>query len=304
MDKHWSHYCTMSIVHFMAFPQVMEREEAIIETIERIAQDDFFDAVEVAPIENQTIRTHVSRVVEISQLQLAFCAHPAILSNRLNINSSDVNERLEAVERLKSLMNQARELGAGRFAFLSGPDPGDAERSEALRLLIDSLNKLCESGQEIGISLALEPFDRAVDKNALIGPVEDAARVAHAVSASYPNFGLLYDMSHMPLLDETPTHMTLVKEHLVHAHVGNCVKVKGRLLYGDLHPYLGFPGGVSGVKELAAFVRALFEIGFLAEGKYPKPWVGFEVKPQGPGETPELIVANCRRLWRQAWAQV
>jgi hypothetical protein len=32
------------------------------------------------------------------------------------------------------------------------------------------------------------------------------------------------------------------------------------------------------------FVRTLFEIGYLKEGP-ERPWVGFEVKPQGPGAT-------------------
>jgi hypothetical protein len=98
--------------------------------------------------------------------------------------------------------------------------------------------------------------------------------------------------------------MAAIKEHLVHAHVGNCVKVQGRAGYGDLHPYFGFAGGENGVAELAEFIRGLFGIGYLAEGKEPKPWVGFEVKPQGPGETSELIIANAKRAWRQAWARV
>jgi hypothetical protein len=108
----------------------------------------------------------------------------------------------------------------------------------------------------------------------------------------------------MPILDETSTDMGIIKEYLVHAHVGNCVQVEGRPLYGDQHPYFGFPGSVNGVEELAEFIGELFKIGYLAEGKNPKPWVGFEVKPQGPGQTSELIIANAKRTWRQAWAMV
>jgi sugar phosphate isomerase/epimerase len=205
---------------------------------------------------------------------------------------------------MKELMAQASELDASRFVFLSGPDPGPARREAALALFLDSVRQMCIWGREKGIALALETFDRRVDKKALIGPVEDAARVAKAIRTDFPDFGLLYDLSHMPLLDETPEDMVLIRDSLVHVHVGNCVKVEGRPLYGDLHPCFGFPGGVNGVKELTDFIRGLFEIGYLAENKDPLPWIGFEVKPQGTRQTSESIIANAKRTWRQAWAQM
>ena len=304
MNGHWSTYCTMSIVQFMAFPDAGGDRTSLIESVSTIAEDDFFDAIEIAWIADAATRRDVSQILKISQLQVGFCAHPAILSQKLNLNSLDEAQRAEAVHRVKEHIDQGSELGAQRVAFLSGPDPGDSDRDAAIAALIESLRQTCAYGREKGISLALETFDRHVDKKALIGPVQDAARVAEAVRTDYSDFGLLYDLSHMPLLDETPDDMAIIKEHLVHAHVGNCVVAQGRALYGDWHPYFGFPGGVSGVDELAAFIRGLFEIGYLAAGKEARPWVGFEVKPQGPGETPELIIANSQRVWRQAWAMV
>ena len=304
MDGHWSAYCAMSVVHFMAFPEAGGDRVSLVESVSKIAEDDFFDAIEITWIEDAATRRDVKQILGISQLQVGFCAHPAILSQKLDLNSLDESQRKTAIRRLNEHIDQGNELGAERVAFLSGPDPGDASREAAMEALIDSLRQVCAYGSERGIGLTLETFDRHVDKKALIGPVQDAARVAEAVRIDTPDFGLLYDLSHMPLLDETPEDMAVIKEYLVHAHVGNCVVVPGRTLYGDWHPYLGFPGGVSGASELTAFIRGLFEIGYLAEGKEPKPWVGFEVKPQGPGETPELIIANAQRVWRQAWAMV
>ena len=37
MDKHWSNFCTMSIVHFMAYPQCLKGEGPIAATVARIA---------------------------------------------------------------------------------------------------------------------------------------------------------------------------------------------------------------------------------------------------------------------------
>ncbi len=302
MDKPWSNYCTMSIANFQAFPDTAGGQGPILESVREIAEDDFFDAVEISWIKDPAVRAEVRQVLQIAQLQVAFGAHPAILSQQLNLNSLEDSERLAALQQMRGLMDQAAELGAGRFVFLSGRDPGDAQREAAFQSLLASIRQMCAWGRERGIALSLETFDRSVDKKALIGPVNDAARLALAIKADYPDFGLLYDSSHMPILDETPQDMAVIAEHLVHIHIGNCVKVAGRPLYGDLHPYIGFPGGVNGVEELAEFIRGLFAVGYLAEGKHPRPWVGFEVKPQGPGQTSELIIANAKRTWRQAWA--
>jgi sugar phosphate isomerase/epimerase len=304
MDKHWDSYCTMSIVHFMAFPDTSMGEGPIVESVRTIAEDDFFDAIEIAWIKDATARRSVRQILEVSQLQVGFGAHPAILSQKLNLNSLDESERLRALGMMKELIDQAWELGASSLVFLSGPDPGKADREVALEALIDSVRQMCDYSEKKSIRMTLETFDRRVDKKALIGPVGDAARLAEAVRVDYPSFGLLYDLSHMPILDETPADMAVIKEYLTHIHVGNCVKVEGRPLYGDLHPYIGFPGSANGVDELAEFLRGLFDIGYLATGKRIKSWVGFEVKPQGPDQTPELIIANAKRTWRQAWAKV
>jgi hypothetical protein len=90
----------------------------------------------------------------------------------------------------------------------------------------------------------------------------------------------------------------------VHVHVGNCVKRPGQPAYGDQHPRLGFPGGENDVDELVEFLQALFQVGYLPTNPTGEwPWVGFEVKPQA-GESPELILANTKRAWRQAWARL
>ena len=304
MSKHWSSYCLMSIVHFMAFPETSGGQGPIAETVRRIAEDDFFDAIELAWIKNAAQRRQVSQILECSQLQVCGCAHPAILSQKLSLNHLDHVQRVEAVGQMKVLIDQAAEIGARRFALLSGPDPGDALRQQAITNLTASLRELCDFARPRGVALALETFDRSIDKKALVGPVADAACVARALRTDYADFGLLYDLSHMPLLNEAPQHMGVIKEYLVHVHVGNCVLQEGHSSYGDKHPTFGCSGGVNGVEELAKFIRGLLDIGYLAEGKSPLPWIGFEVKPQGTGQTSEIVIANAKRTWRQAWARI
>ena len=57
-------------------------------------------------------------------------------------------------------------------------------------------------------------------------------------------------------------------------------------------------------EELVEFLRALFKIGYLAEGKQEGPWVGFEVKPQNETETSEQIIAGTKRVWAEAWSRL
>jgi sugar phosphate isomerase/epimerase len=305
MDSNWNNFCTMSIVHFMAFPTTMAGDGPIIETVKKLAGDPFFGAIEIGWIKDKKIRTEVKAICQASHLQIGFGGQIPLLMQKLNINSLDEVERKKAIDQLKQSVDEAFEIGAQRLAFLSGKDPGDADRTKAFDLLVDSVNTVCAYAQEKGIGLTLETFDRSIDKKCLIGPSELAAKFATIIREKYADFGLLYDLSHMPLLSETPENsLKVLKDYLVHIHVGNGVVDPALPGYGDLHPRFGWPGGCNDVPELAAFLKMLLEIGYLDKNKTVKPWVGFEVKPQNESETSELIIAGTKRAWQAAWALV
>ena len=303
MNEHWNAFCDLSLVHFLAFPECGGGDGPILESVTRVAEDDFFGVLEISRINDSAIRRQARDVIEQTHMQVAFGAQPIILGGKLNLNSLEGAERAKAVQTLMSYVEQAAEIGARRFVLLSGADPGPEKRAAATQALSGSISELCSHARQFQISLALETFDRAVDKKALIGPAGEAAALAAEVKRDFPDFGLVYDQAHMTLLEETPlAGLTAVKEHLVHAHVGNAVKRPGQPSYGDLHPRFGFPGGEHDVPELAEYLRALFEIGYLCADPHigHRPWVGFEIKPQ-PGETSEAVLAGLKRAWREAW---
>ncbi len=303
MIRHWNAYCALSLVHFLAFPECQGGDGPILETITQLAQDDFFSALEVSRINDATVRPQVRSLIEQAHMKVAFGAQPIILGGKLNLNSADPAERQHAVEVLRAYIPQAAEIGAQSFVILSGPDPAESERAAATDWLADSLRQLCADARAYQIRITLETFDRTVDKKALIGPAAEAAALAAKIKADFPDFGLLYDMGHMPLLDEAPgTALYTLKAHLVHAHVGNCVKVAGLPSYGDYHPRFGFPGSENDVPQLVEFLQALFDVGYLHENPPPgaRPWVGFEMRPQA-GEMSAMILANIKRTWHEAW---
>jgi sugar phosphate isomerase/epimerase len=304
MDKSWINYCTMSIVHFMAYPATMSGEGPLLESITKLAEDPFFGAVEIGLVKDPKVRAEIRAVLQAAHMQVGIGGQSAVLMGKLNPNSLDEAERKHAVETMKGSLDLAAELGAKRMAFLSGKDPGDTDRPKAFDALIKSIKELSKYGRDKGVALTMEVFDRTVDKKSLMGPSEYCVDFSKVIRADYPEFGLMYDLSHMPLLSEQSMQaLSAVKDHLVHIHIGNCVVDPALKGYGDLHPRFGWPGGCNDVPELTDFLQSLFKVGYLGDKKTERPWVGFEIKPQAEGETPELVIAGTKRVWMDAWSR-
>jgi sugar phosphate isomerase/epimerase len=211
---------------------------------------------------------------------------------------------MKAVEQLYHNVDEAAEVGAKRVGFLSGVDPGDAERPRALEALAKSAKEVAAYARNKGVALTLEVFDRAIDRKCLIGPSPLAADFCKVIREDYPDFGLLYDQSHMPLLYETPdTALGVLKDYLVHIHLGNAVLRPEIPSYGDTHPRFGWPGGANDTPQVTEFIRALFQAGYLKENSPTRPWIGFEIKPQSTAEPSSLVIANAKRVWQEAWSR-
>ncbi len=293
-------YMKVGLIQFMAYPDAVHDEEALLASVRSIALDPFFQAIEVTAMPSQQARRAVRKMVETARLDLAFGAQPMLLSSGLNINDLHEPRRREAVQLLKTGLDQAAELGASSFAFLSGPYPPDGI-DQAMAALVRSTQELCAYARGLGpIQVALEVFDHTVDKKSLIGPVQLAKAYAEQMADCADRFGLLVDLSHLPLLGESP-HQAIVPvaEHIIHAHMGNCV-IKDPALpaYGDLHPRFGFPDSENDVAQLTDYLAVLLGVGFLNPDR--PPVVSFEVKPFGD-EDPDLVVANAKRTLINAW---
>jgi sugar phosphate isomerase/epimerase len=302
VDESLSHYARLGIIHPMLWPDVVRSGGPIADTVERLAADTDFDAVELAPVDDPADLARVRSILESGRMAAVLGAQPVLLGRKLDLNAQDEAHRSEAVEAVKGVIDQAAELGAERCVVLSGPDPGPIDRARATGLLVDSLRWLCDYACHKGnVQVGLETFDRVpFGKNCLIGPSVEAADVAQRVRKEFPSFGLVLDLSHLPLLDETPqAAIAAVGEHLVQAHMGNCVKSDpSHEAYGDTHPRFGLPGGENGVPELAEFLHELLGSGFLARER--RPILSFEVKPV-PGESVDALIAGSKRTLSQAW---
>ena len=234
---------------------------------------------------------------------LSYGSQPRLLTTGLNINDLDEQGRQQALASLKEGIDEAYELGAVGFAFLSGKYE-EATKERSYQALLASTKELCEYAKSKGkMRVVLEIFDYDIDKKSIIGPTVLAKRFAEDVKKEYDNFGLMVDLSHIPMYYESCEEAILpIKEHIVHAHMGNTViKDKSCIAYGDTHPRFGFSNSENDVGELAEYLRVLIKAGFF--NKNNPPILSFEVKPWGD-EDPELVIANAKRTLNEAWAKL
>jgi sugar phosphate isomerase/epimerase len=307
MVESWYQYMNVGTLHFMSFPDVGKGEGPITETLEKILQDDFFTAVEITHIKDDKVREQVKKMLETSHVISSYVTHPMLLSNKLDINSLSEEERMKAVAVVKKGIEEAAYLGAAGVSALSGPHPGKGLEEEGLEKLLESLEEFCDYSQKYNLAFELETFDFDVDKKCLIGKSDLAVTVAKKVRTKYPNFGLILDLSHIPLQREpVKTAIKNCAPYTTHFHIGNCVlRDRNHPAFGDQHPRFGVNGGENDVDQLREFFEALFEAGLLKNDPTvkaeDKPIISFEVKPMA-GENPLLVLANSKRVFKQAWA--
>ena len=296
-------YMKVGIIHFKAYPDVVRGEGAIVETLRKICEDDFWTAVEVGWMKDVQVRDQARAVLAQSHIAVAYACQPAMFAQKLNLNHLDPAERKKALNQIRNCITEAAQLGAKSVNVFSGKDPGDAKRPEAKKLLVDSMVQICDWAKEYDLDVHMKIFDRDVDKAFLIGPFAEALEIAKIVRPHYERFGLLSDLSHFPLLREDPKKsINLVKDYLVHYHIGNCIgpDKKRHFLYGDLQPRFGMEDGEIDVKEVADYFRILLEEGLL--NPEDRPILSAEVRPLLQSETSELVLANTKRVIKEAWA--
>lgn len=308
-DRHWRDMMDLGIVHFMAYPVIRDEDpEMILDTARRIAQDDFFQVIEVRPSQHQEVIDGLKSMAMTSHIKIGVGAQPPLLINKLNLNSLDDAERQKAVDAVKNAIDQAYEFDARICAFLSGPDNPD-DRDSAMAALVDSCVELCEYSQSKAgdgepVWLSLEQFDDTIDKCSLIGPTPRAVELADRVKEQVDNFGLTQDLSHMPLLGEDAQEfLAPTVDHLIHVHVGNALMGdESHEAYGDKHPGFGYPGSENDVDDLARFLETLIYVGYFDKDlPTEKPIVTFEVAPIGD-EDSDLLVAGTKRVFQRAWS--
>jgi len=296
-------YFKVGLISFMAYPQIMRGDDPnVLEYIKKIAADDYFDAIEVTWIKDADLRKKAAALLAQSHMTVCYGAQPRLLTTGLNPNHLDEAERQKAEATLIEAIDEAYELGSKGIAFLSGKFEAD-KKCEAYDQLLKTTKNLCAYAKKKDMIVELEVFDFDIDKKSLIGPAPYAAKFAADMRCACDNFGLMIDLSHIPMTYETPEFVVrTLRPYITHLHIGNTVcadpSAEG---YGDFHQRFGFPGGSNDTPEVAEFLRVLLAEGF-ANPQDPMV-LSFEVRPWKE-EDGDIVVANAKRVLNRAWALV
>ncbi len=300
METIFQKYFRTGIVHFMAFPETVDGKTNIEQTIKKIACDEYFEVIEITWIEDPDTRKRVKNILESAKIEPVFGAQPVLLKNQLNLNDENTNKRKKSVATIKECIDQAYSIGAKGISFLSGTYQ-EQNKHRAFDHLVESTEEICYYAKEKNSMIVeLEIFDYDIDKKSLIGPAKLAGNFARKIREKFDNFGLMIDLSHLPLLRESPAEAIVpIKDFITHIHIGNCfMSDKNSPLYGDQHVPFGTRGSENDVEQLAEFLQVLMDTGFF--DKKQRPIVSFEVKPL-KGQDPEIVIANSKRTLNQAW---
>ena len=271
----------------------------VLEVIQKVASDDFFDAIEIPTKMDDETRAKAAKMLAEGHLKVCCGAQPRLLGPKLNPNDIDEEGRKAAEATLMEAIDQAEELGAKGIAFLAGKWAPET-KDEAYAQLLKTTRNLCDYAATKGMNVELEVFDFDMDKAALIGPAPYAAKFAADMRTTHSNFGLLVDLSHFPTTYETSKFVIqTLRPYITHLHIGNAVVKEGCEAYGDQHPRFGFPNSANDTAELLDFFRVLKSEGFF-DAENPMV-LSFEVKPWGD-ENDEVIVGNTKRVINRAWA--
>src|ERR1035438_3286093 len=221
MNTPLHHVIRPGIVHFMAFPATIKGEGPILETCRQILADPYFEFLEISWMKAPAVRSQVKAMIANAGIEAKYGGQPRLLTQKLDLNNADETMRQRAVAEIKAAVDEASELGIRDVGLLSGSDVPAATRPAAMDRLEKSLVELCRYGAGRGCNIVLEVFDRDIDKKALIGPADTALEIAARVKRLCKNFGLMVDLSHIPLLGESPAQALLpVRDHLAPTQIG------------------------------------------------------------------------------------
>lgn len=289
-------YFQVGTIRWMSFPKT-----GVVESVKRIAEDEFFDAIELTKCADDAEREAVRKILEQSHLKVCYGAQPRLLGPKLNPNDVDEEGRQKAEATLLEAIDEAEYLGAKGIAFLAGKWSKETKELQYQQLL-KTTRRLCDHAAEKGMNVELEVFDFDMDKAALIGPAPYAAEFAADMRTSHNNFGLLVDLSHFPTTYETSRFVIqTLRPYITHLHFGNAVVIPGCGQYGDLHPRMGYPNSANDVAELTDYLQILKEEGFF---RAKDPMVLSMEVTLAPGGEEEIVLANTKRCLNRAWAMV
>jgi len=302
MTPAYTDYFKLGINHHLLFPAVTEDWDLHEQTLKKLAQMEIIEVLDIfLPLEAERQQRELD-IIWACRKEVVYNTPLLGLAPEMNPHSSDPQVYQRTVQCALAHMEAAHRARASKMNIASGPDPGPSERPAAKARFVQFLCELGRGAAEHEMQVLIEPFDRSIGKNFLIGPTAEAAEIVERVHGEgVENVALMLDMGHVPLLDEDIHQAFRISApYLHHTHIGSCVKRHpDNEFYGDKHPPWGLAEGECDVPEVVDFFDAAFEVGYLGSGQ--RATVSLEMQPY-----PDLSAEESIDIWleklEQAWA--
>ena len=280
----------IGIISFMVFPELMRSSEGAADKIRVLLEDPYFDLLEVMIIDDGEWRK-ISELNRVYGKKFALGLQPVVLTRGVNPSAINEDERKKSVEILIKEVRVAGERGYRAVGICSGPNVEGPEREKAKEALIKSLVELGAEAAKYGMNVYLETFDVAWDRKRLAGYFEETAKIIEKVREQAKNVYIMWDLSHAPLLNESPEKLRSYPELVGHIHIGCAKKAGDKLL--DTHPGFYRPGALNTEVDVAKLLTTLSDIGYRGA-------ISFEVRPE-EGQHPLEVVNSSKGVLLRAF---
>jgi len=287
-----------SILFCEVFFPYLRNEKLVVDTITDIAEEGFYKAAEIYPIKSVKARRMLYKNVYENHIHLTQWLTPVLNDEKLDISSINKPLREKSVERIKQLIDSGCETGVKTISLISGHDPGQDYRLTATDALFDSLCELLDYMKQYPqMNLIIEPLDRGIHKNRLIGPTDEAVSLIKRVKRIYPDIGISWDSAHTVLCGEDMMESIIKsREHIFQIHLSNAILDREDKLYGDYHMPVGSPGFLT-LEVIARLLISMLESKLFNDRK---PFISVEVHTNA-NEDPKKTEKDCRRILLEAW---
>ena len=293
--------CGMSVIlgvnHMFLYPESMTDEKVHTETLKEIIKTDLVDALDLWVWRGKERSKEEFAIIRDCGKWINYNIGDRFGEEPVFPSSKYEKDRTYAYDIFMREIEYAVTCGAKKLVFGSGPDDVK-DHNGALERYFEFLIKLSSQIPK-DMKICLEPTDWDIDKHFLCGPLLESVELAKIMrKEGYENFGLLLDMSHIPIMHESlESAVEKCRDVLTHIHMGNAViKNKQSPFYGDKHIPWSYPDSEYTEKDGVTFIKLLKEIGYT---KQENATASFEMRPyenMGAMQTLEKFVS----VWQSA----
>ncbi|MCA1176345.1 MULTISPECIES: sugar phosphate isomerase/epimerase family protein [unclassified Pantoea] len=225
------------------FP-ITNDEEALLQVIRKIAQSGYYQGFETGIFHQSAIAGKIHDIAQQHALRVTQWLTFELLKDNLNLSSLDQSLREKSIRRACELVHLAAECGTTKLSLVSGSDPGDAHRADAMKGFSEAVVRIGEEmNQYDGMLLQIEPLDRYAHKCQLIGPTDETVAWMKRLRSDCPKLYLAWDSAHVALNQEDLVEsLTLAAPLISQLHLANAILDPLATGFGDYHMKFGEPG--------------------------------------------------------------